>query len=591
MLGDYSAVKLSSDSFPTQKNEIRDSSVPARDSTGWYSCLNTKLGKAKYWVVTHPVLSLVLCSSLIAGSITGAGLIIAYSLTSRAVDKVEPGEVRSFNGSGNNRLNPDWGAAGGALGRLSASDCLSLENNGIRPPPRNISNAIGNQLSDTCIPNTLNLTDMHTLWGQFINHDIDLTPVQSGPDAEKSPISISPDDGFFSPDDGFLQPTSSTGNTTIPFIRSEFIRSPDGSRQQVNAITSWIDGSMVYGSDKQFSDNLRTFSDGKMKASNKGLLPSQPENDLYISGDTRSNENIALTSMHTLFVREHNRLCANFADKEPSLSDEEIFQKARNHVIALTQVITYDEYLPTLLGDNVIDEYSGYNELIDPSVLNVFSTAAFRFAHSTVSDTLPRLDNDGNEVGPVIEMKDAIVAPELLSSYGDVGNILKGQSSQIMEEHDPKMVTSLRNSQRGAPGAGSSVIDLFSVDVQRGRDHCLPDYNTFRRHYNMEPYESFNDLTSDSELAEELTKLYGDIDNLDPWVGIISEDHLPNSAMGELGSAIIIDQFTRLRDGDRFWYTRTLNEGEIAEIEATTLSDVIKRNTNISNIQNEAFRG
>jgi len=70
----------------------------------------------------------------------------------------------------------------------------------------------------------------------------------------------------------------------------------------------------------------------------------------FIAGDVRVNENAALTIFHTIFVREHNRICEQVLNKNSSLNDEEVFQIARNYVIGLVQHITFDEYLPILLG-------------------------------------------------------------------------------------------------------------------------------------------------------------------------------------------------------------------------------------------------
>lgn len=72
----------------------------------------------------------------------------------------------------------------------------------------------------------------------------------------------------------------------------------------------------------------------------------------YLTGDGRANENIGLTSLHIIFVREHNRICEKVLSLNPNLSDAEIFRISRNYVIALIQHITYDEFLPSFLGPN-----------------------------------------------------------------------------------------------------------------------------------------------------------------------------------------------------------------------------------------------
>jgi peroxidase len=109
----------------------------------------------------------------------------------------------------------------------------------------------------------------------------------------------------------------------------------------VNVITAWIDGSQIYGSDKDTANSLRSFQNGKLLTSAGNLLPFNNATG-FISGDVRVNENIALTGFHTIFMREHNRICDLTLAKNPSLTDEEVFQIARNYVIALIQHISFD---------------------------------------------------------------------------------------------------------------------------------------------------------------------------------------------------------------------------------------------------------
>jgi hypothetical protein len=79
------------------------------------------------------------------------------------------------------------------------------------------------------------------------------------------------------------------------------------------------------------------------------------------------------------------------------------------------------------------------------------------------------------------------------------------------------------------------------------------------------------------------------VEAADLWIVILAEDHTGNSSLGETGTTIIAEQFERLRDGDRFYFESKLDSATHAEIKATKLSDVIKRNTQISNIQENVF--
>jgi len=100
---------------------------------------------------------------------------------------------------------------------------------------------------------------------------------------------------------------------------------------------------------------------------------------------------------------------------------------------------------------------------------------------------------------------------------------------------------------------------------------------------------SFAQITSDPTTQQELQSLYGSVDNIDLWVGGLAEDHAPGSSMGPTFGRIIADQFTRLRDGDRFWYQNNLNSQEMSIVQHSSLADIIARNTTINNLQPNVF--
>ena len=124
------------------------------------------------------------------------------------------------------------------------------------------------------------------------------------------------------------------------------------------------------------------------------LLPAD-QSSFFVAGDVRSNENVGLTSMHTLWLREHNRLADELAETEfagQNLSDadvdEEIYQRARQMVIGLIQHITYNEFLPSTLGFNALGPYKGYDASVNPQISNEFATAVYRIGHTTLPNEL-----------------------------------------------------------------------------------------------------------------------------------------------------------------------------------------------------------
>lgn len=517
-------------------------------------------------------------------------------LESREYFAVDPLMVyRSFDGTGNNISNPTWGAAGTDLLRLvpaAYADGISSPAGANRPSSRVISNTLSDHPDDD-IKSDRALSNMVYAWGQFIDHDIDLTG--SDPTKTKFNVAVPKGDPEFDP--------NGTGTQVISLTRSQFDiwtgTSKSNPRQQVNSITSFLDGSMIYGSDLARANALRTFSGGLLKTSNGALLPLNseglanandthrlPDNVLFLAGDVRANENIELTSLQTLFVREHNRLAKIFATKNPSWSDEALYQQARRLVIGELQAITYNEFLPALLGTSALKPYAGYNPKVNPAIGNEFSTAAFRFGHSMLGNDVEFFDNNGNPVREALELKEALFNPEPVYQQ-NIDSILKYLTADRAEEVDLKVVDSLRNFLFGEPGQGG--LDLVSLNIQRGRDHGLADYNSVRAAYGLPKVTSFEQITPDKAVQAQLKQLYGNVNNIDLWVGGLAEKHLPGSSMGPTFTRIIAEQFQRLRDGDRFWYQRDLKGWDLSFVSGTTLSNVIRWNTGITNLQDNVF--
>lgn len=503
--------------------------------------------------------------------------------------------IRSVDGTGNNLSNPEWGSTNEAFLRnapAAYADGVSAAAGATRPSARAVSNALAaHAAADT--PDERDLTAYIYLWGQFLDHDIDLTA--SG--TEKLNIAVPTGDPSFDP--------TGTGTQVIPFTRSA---GADGTGtgtgnplQQLNKITAWIDGSMIYGSDEETANSLRTFSGGHLKvtSSSAGDLPPTDDDGSFLAGDERANENIELTSMHTLFLREHNRVADRIAAANPGLSDEEIYQQARAWVIAEIQVITYKEWLPALIGNNAMPAYRGYNPAVNPGIANEFATAGFRL-HTTINDDVEFFGNDGRPltfdvtgrsgatetIDGEVSLADAFFNPGLFAQTGADG-ILKYAASTHAERLDNQVVDSLRNFLFGAPGSGG--LDLASLNIQRGRDHGLADYNTTRAAYGLPKVTSFAQITSDTAVQQKLQALYGDVNNIDLWAGAMAEDHVAGSSTGALVQRIVVDQFRRLRDGDRFWYQNQFSGSQLAELEGTTLGGVIRANTGVQNLQGNVF--
>lgn len=499
-------------------------------------------------------------------------------------------EFRSIDGMGNNLSDLDWGAAGIQLRRQMAEDYADdVSAMVVRENPRVVSNVVAAQTEDIFAPG--GESDYIWQWGQFVDHDIDLTPTIS----ESANIPIPPDDEFFPTGSGMGMGMG--GGNFIPFNRSMYDTTTGtdtaNPRQQVNFITSYIDASNVYGSSAIVAAAVRANDGtGRLMTSGDNLLPLDGAGPMFLAGDVRANEQIALTAMHTLFMREHNRLADLIAQQSPGLAgnDEEIYQRARRIVGALMQKITYEEFLPALLGEGALDPYAGYDSSADASIMNVFSTSAFRFGHSLLSPTLQRFGSDGLVIpGGHVPLRLAFFAPQWIHADG-IEPILRGLAAQQSQNVDVFIIDDVRNFLFGSP-AGAVGLDLASLNIQRGRDHGIPTYIAARAEMGLSPAGSFAAVSSDPAIQARLAAAYATVNDIDAWVGGLAEDHVPGALVGELNFTVLKLQFEALRDGDRFWYQIALPASELAMVENTTLADVIIRNTDIKNkeLQKDVF--
>ncbi|MEE9452540.1 MAG: peroxidase family protein [Gammaproteobacteria bacterium] len=499
-------------------------------------------------------------------------------------------EYRTIDGSGNNIDQENWGQAGELFIRTTPSDYgdgLNTPAGADRPSAREISNEIFNQ--DVSIPDPFHSSAYFWVWGQFVDHDIDLT---AGGMTELFNIEVPLGDPYFDP--------FNTGTVEIPLGRSavgEGTGELGVPREQVNEVTAYLDASAVYGSDGDRSAFIRDTS-GKLTLSEDGFLPyndgtlanaglpGMDAEDLYLAGDVRANENVALTAMHTVFAREHNRLVDELVAKHPEYSDEQLYQEARVIVEAYMQHITYDEFLPLLLGKDALSTYQGYDDSIDPQINNSFATAAYRFGHSMLTASLDRVNEDGSEsaLGHML-LRDAFFTPENIDSADEVNSLLRGLGTQTSQMLDTPMIDEVRNFLFGPPGSGG--FDLAALNIQRGRDHGLSDYNAARVAFGLAAVITFSDITSNLELQDQLESLYGTVDNIDLFVGGLAEDPMGDSMLGELFTTVIADQFTRIRDGDRFWYEDRLTTEQIELVKDTSLADLVLRNTDIDYLQDQ----
>lgn len=514
-------------------------------------------------------------------------------------------EVRTINGVNNNFQHPGWGALGAPLERVapvSFSDGFQSPARLESVNPREVSNTLFSQAEPKADRD--NRSDYIWVFGQFMDHEITLV---SPNQVEPVHIPVPACDENFDP--------NCDGIARIPMTRSTFKEgtgTDEGNpRIYVNEVTHWIDGSAVYGSTPQRSTWLRSFQDGKLKVSKGNLLPfntitgefndaidpEAPHMDnnnpytsrVFVGGDVRTNENPNLAVMHTLWVREHNRICDQLKEKHPNWSDEELYQYARRIVGGLIQHITFDEWLPAMGIE--LDPYQGYQPRLNPAILLEFSAAAYRMGHTLVSSRIVRMDDHCDPMpSGNMDLQTAFFNPRPILIEEGIEPFLKGMSAQIQQHFDCKLIDDLRNFLFMSPEAGLGM-DLASININRAREMGVADYNTIRASLGLEPIDEFSDICQDNEFNQQLADLFGSVDNIDPWVGFLAEEHMPGMLFGESVATILKLQFQRLRDADRFYYEidPALTQEWIDNIKSTTMADIVLRNTSLKLMQDNIF--
>ena len=515
-------------------------------------------------------------------------------------------QFRTINGTCNNLLRPLLGASNTEYRRLKPAqyeDGMSVpvghaqQVNGDFfdapwPSARTVSESVIRDLPRS----SRVLTHIFMLWGQFVDHDLDLfaefetTECEESCDFEETcplcyPITVSRRDGTY----GLL---GSNRGQCLPLTRSVGVcmrpqnSSYEIARQQINQLTHYQDASNVYGSTQEVADSLRLFSDGLLRQggrtdSLKGNLPVGPELSdsdapFFVAGDVRANEHVALTIMHTIWLREHNRIVRQLAELNPCWDDERLYQEGRKIVGALMQVITYKEFLPLLLGDTgfntFIGPYSGYNSDVNASVPNSFATATFRFGHTLINPSFARLDNDYTSLSiGKLSLGESFFNPSQYYISGGTDPILRGLLEERSREVDEFLIRVL-TTQLFAPSNSNLGQDLAARNIQRGREHAIPSYRQFQKYCNDTFSVSSEFSSSSTEFRlQNLYGVEGFRDGIDLWVGGLAEKPMEGSNLGSTFACIIGKTFADLRDGDRFYYE---NPGVFTRDQQNSISNV-----------------
>ena len=536
---------------------------------------------------------------------------------------------RTIDGVCNNILRPTLGASstafrrvlpalyedgiGAPIGRRQAKKEFGKDP--FAPPAPSARNISASIIRPSFV-NEVPLTHILMQWGQFLDHDMDLGPeIEAECESCKftdicEPIRVFPTDLKFGV--GTFQNAD-----CLEFRRAVPICKPGTTniltpREQVNDLTSFIDGSMIYGSNRKQLRAVRQFRNGLLRTSappqgagRRRLLPRITEreefiqcrerSDCFVCGDIRCNEQYSLTVMHTLWVREHNRLARRLRSLNAHWSDERIFQEARAIVGASIQKITYYDYLPKVLGSQgfsaTIGAYPGsYNSFIDPSIPNSFATAAYRYGHSLIR---PFFDRFGPGYTPSpngrLTLGNMFFNPSLFEDDGGTDSLVRGWLTQLPRSVDEFLNNILTS--RLFETKQSVGMDLASLNIQRSRDHGMPLYGQWRNLCNklLRTVATFQN----PQTRANFVRLYGSENFIDLWIAGLSERRFKDAVLGPTFACIFGITFRDVRNGDRFFFERpgVFTPQQLTQLRRQTLSRILcDSSDNITQIQPDAFR-
>lgn len=485
-------------------------------------------------------------------------------------------------------------------------------------------------------PHGLNM--LAIIFGQFLSHDMDLTPIPFDPANMPANFAI-PIENCNGPADNALDELCVwpvPGDPfALPFVQKNIFTRPstgirvNGVFEPINAVTSYLDLSPVYGSTNDVAHALRSHSGGRLKTVNDNIgLPFSADlgtpNDCGVfrpgssaAGDERVDENFVIVSFHILFLREHNRLADLYAASYPGLSDEAIYQRARARNIAQFQHMVMNEWAPAMFGPlaRKLHPYSNYKPHVNPAVISTFSSAAFRL-HTMLNLPLLMLDSENKLVYGIakemkniprkIEERQLCEASHFRAAVGPEA-VLRGSVLQHAQQFDNEITSVLRNLRISGPGNG----DVPAASLFRNREHGLPDFDTARVQFGMRSYykakgcvagadedsiECFTAITGSDRvaLATALRSVYRKVNNIDAFAGFVSEPLAPGSSVGESAGEVIIQQLLNVRDGDRFWFeqrgSRALfSHAELEDIRSLTFAKLVRRHFPTLTIPDTAF--
>lgn len=397
---------------------------------------------------------------------------------------------------------------------------------------RELSNNFFTQAPKEEIPDSRGLSSWACFWFQFGAHDLTLQK----PDPEQPTATIAFNENI--------------NMTLVPVC---FVLDSENCKLPKTFISPAADGTNIYGDyrDEERAKSLREGAFGRLKITEAGFLFRDPQNPThFLAGDIRSSEHAILSTIHTLFVREHNKIAGELHELMPTWNDDQLFWKAKQINVAKYQRIFYEEALPAIFGHTAFQNY-----LVNPSSLisgtglmisTEFSNAAFRYGHSMVP----------NNVGK-FPLKKLFFNASFVEENGIESFILEAQKTPS-QKVDIKVVDGLRNILFGDFGH-----DLVTRNLYNGRNLQLGTYQMIADAY------GFPAVTNAT----------------DAFMGLLSEPIMPGSSLPRGIATIVGEQFHRTFNNDPNFYLHIKEEigaHFYEHVSSTTFKDIVLRNTHLT---------
>ena len=503
--------------------------------------------------------------------------------------------ARTLDGSYNDLSAPRMGAVGARFGRNIPLDRTFPEQlpELLEPSPRVVSRELLTR--HEFIPaTTLNL--LAGAWLQFEVHDW----FSHGKNAEDDPWEVPLADGDPWPE----RPMK------IPRTRRDPTSDDDPSTPPtfVTADSHWWDASQIYGSEQGFADALREGEHGKLRIDESGLLPADLEQHVDLEG-VAGNFWLGLGILHTLFTLEHNAICDALRADHPEWSDEELYDRGRLVNAALMAKIHTVEWTPAiiahpttklamnanwwgLVGERMTRRFGrlGRGEILSgipgsptshhaaPYSLTEEFVAVYRM-HPLLPDefTFRSADDDRVLQERTFRELGALDTRPRLEELG-VANALysfgRSHPGAITLHNYPRFLQELRR-------PDGTQLDLAAIDVLRVRERGVPRYNDFRELFHRGRVGSFRELTPNEEWAEELERVYGDVDRVDLMVGLYAEALPPGFGFSDTAFRVFVLMASRRLKSDRFFTTdyrpEVYSPTGFRWVKETTMKDVLLR--------------